>query len=545
MFSLRPPAAAPGQASSSRFAIGGGRDSYDMLPYLCRSIPQTHPGNLAIAAVLRGIEPVPIDRCRVLELGCGNGGNLIPLAATWPGSHFVGVDRSSVQINQGQEFLSPFDLSNIDLRASDLLDFTAEPGSFDYILCHGVYSWVPAPVRQRILELCQRLLSPRGIAYISYNTYPGFYRRQHIMDMMRYHIRGLGITDPAETVKQARQLLSFLVASSPEPDGTTARLLREEAARLAQVPDSYIFHEHFEAENQPFYFYEFMEEAGRHGLQYLDEAVPKVGTAGLPEGTQSVLSQIADDVVRHEQYLDFIRNTSLRSTLLCHRGVVLRDGPNPEVLQGLKILSAAAPEKPNELSMNKLRDESPVRFLSRVGAATMDHPQFKVMLWALFDQRPCAMSLPDLTARVTEIMGSPVTQDDVLEMAVYGHRTGIVGLHTQSPSVVNRVSERPCASLIARRQVLLDTAVTTQWHLSVNVDPLRRVLLPLLDGTRDHGELLAGLLLAIEKGQLVVEGPGGNRGPLAASDPQLIEQLRTQHMPRALTACADLGLLIS
>ncbi len=545
MFSLRSKAAPASPQGGGLIGAGSPRDSYDALPYLSRCIPQTQPDNLALAAILRGIEPVPVDRASVLELGCASGGNLIPLAATWPGSRFVGIDRSSVQINQGQEFLAQLELSNIDLRVADLMEFSAEPGSFDYILCHGVYSWVPAPVQQRIFELCQRLLSPRGIAYISYNTYPGFYRRQPIIEMMHYHIRGLGLTDPVETVKQARQLLAFLIASTPDSDGTSARLLREEATRLAQVPDSYIFHEHFEADNHPCYFHEFMTLAARHGLQYLDEAVPKAGAVGLPEGTQQSLLQIADDVVRHEQYLDFIRNTSMRSTLLCHQGVPLRDGPNPEALRSLQILCAAAPDKPHELSQDKLRDDSPVRFLSRIGAATMDHPQFKSMLWVLFEQRPCAMSLGELTTRVSAVSGSAVTEDDVLEMAVYGHRTGIVGMHTKSPQVVNRVSERPCASPLSRRQVQVDTAVANQWHLSVNADPLRRVLLPLLDGRRDHGEILADLLIAIEQGRLVVEGPAGSRGTLSASDPQFVEQLRTQHLPRALAACADLGLLIS
>ena len=105
MFSLRSKAAPASPLGGGLIGAGSPRDSYDMLPYLSRCIPQTQPDNLALAAILRGIEPVPVDRASVLELGCASGGNLIPLAATWPGSRFVGIDRSSVQINQGQEFL--------------------------------------------------------------------------------------------------------------------------------------------------------------------------------------------------------------------------------------------------------------------------------------------------------------------------------------------------------------------------------------------------------------------------------------------------------
>ena len=110
------------------------------------------------------------------------------------------------------------------------MEFSAEPGSFDYILCHGVYSWVPAPVQQRIFELCQRLLSPRGIAYISYNTYPGFYRRQPIIEMMHLsHPRPRPDRPRRDRETGPQQLLAFLIASTPDSDGTSARLLREEA----------------------------------------------------------------------------------------------------------------------------------------------------------------------------------------------------------------------------------------------------------------------------------------------------------------------------
>ena len=154
------PSAAPGSAP----APGDKQpDSYDVLPYLSRCFAQTHPDNLAVAARLRGLQPAPIDRCRVLELGCAGGGNLLPLAATWPGSTFVGIDRSVVQVQQGNELVAQAGLKNIELRIADLMEFEGEPGSFDYILCHGVYSWVPEAVQARIFALCQRLLAPHGI----------------------------------------------------------------------------------------------------------------------------------------------------------------------------------------------------------------------------------------------------------------------------------------------------------------------------------------------------------------------------------------------
>lgn len=520
-------------------------DSYDVLPYISRCFAQTHPDNLAVAALLRGLQPAAIDRCRVLELGCASGGNLIPLAATWPGSTFVGIDRSAVQVQQGNQLIAEAKLPNIQLLAADLMEFEGEPGSFDYILCHGVYSWVPEPVQKRIFDLCQRLLSPQGVVYISYNTYPGFYRRQPVMEMMRYHAHALGLKNPREIVQQSKELVTFLINSAPDTDSTTVRLLREEAERLAKVPDSYVFHEHFEADNRPCYFYQFMDVAGRHGLQFLDEAVAKGGAAGLPEKAQQALAEIADDVVRYEQYVDFIRNTAMRSTLLCRSEHALSATPSQEVLRDLLVRCAAAPENPAELMGGRLLEDRPVKFIARVGSAQIEHPHFKALLLALYLARPCAMTFPQLCKRTMELLGRAVPTSEIFEMALYGHRAGICSLHTQSPPVTQRVSEKPCASPLARVQIRSDSTVPTQWHMAASLDPLRQALLPLLDGTRDLAALHAALWSEIERGALVLGGPGG--GPFSPSMPprQLSEQLRAVYLPKALASFAELGLLVS
>src|SRR5262249_18767962 len=79
------------------------RTSYDEVPYPSVPFPQTHPDRPATVATLLGLNPVPADRCRVLELGCASGGNLIPLAYGLPDSTFLGIDLSSEQIAQGQK----------------------------------------------------------------------------------------------------------------------------------------------------------------------------------------------------------------------------------------------------------------------------------------------------------------------------------------------------------------------------------------------------------------------------------------------------------
>src|SRR5262245_22544912 len=120
--------------------------SYDELPYSSRAFPYTHPDRLAVWAVLLGMTPRPVGSCRVLELGCGMGANLMPMAEQLPGSQFLGIDLSTRQIAAGKQIAAELGLTNIDFQALDILELGPSLGEFDYIICHGVYSWVPEPV---------------------------------------------------------------------------------------------------------------------------------------------------------------------------------------------------------------------------------------------------------------------------------------------------------------------------------------------------------------------------------------------------------------
>ena len=155
------------------------RTAYDEVPYPSYPLPQSHPDHLATLATLLGLSPPTTERCRVLELGCASGGNLIPMALTSPDSRFVGIDLSREQIAEGQKTVEALGLTNIELRHLSILDVDDSFGPFDYIVCHGVYSWVPENVQDRILAICARNLVPEGIGYVSYNTYPGWHMQRH------------------------------------------------------------------------------------------------------------------------------------------------------------------------------------------------------------------------------------------------------------------------------------------------------------------------------------------------------------------------------
>ena len=318
------------------------RQSYDEFPYTSFPFPQSHPDRLATIGWLFGMEPARVEACRVLEVGCASGGNLLPMAASLPGSQFVGIDFSPVQIERGAADVKALGLTNIELLALDIMDFSEAHGEFDYIIAHGVYSWVPNAVQERLLEVCARHLRPTGIAYVSYNTLPGWRMRSVVRDAMTYHTRGLA--EPAKRVAQARAVLEFLAAAVKDDASAYGVALRTEAEHLRKQADYYILHDHLEEVNEPVYFHQFVERAARHGLGYLGEAnfAAMLG-GGFSQQVNETLARVAPDVLKREQFIDFLQARSFRETLLVHRDVQLVRKISPDRVMALRVASRAKP----------------------------------------------------------------------------------------------------------------------------------------------------------------------------------------------------------
>jgi SAM-dependent methyltransferase len=262
---------------------------YDVVPYRTFPRRQTHPDRLAAIATLFGMRPAPVTRCRVLEIGCGNGGNLIPLAYYLRESEFVGVDLARKAIASARKAARDLKLRNVELRAADLRTLDSAGGKFDYIIAHGLYSWVPAEVRDALLKACRARLAPQGVAFVSYNVFPGRYKRHALRQMLLWATRG--ITDPRQRIAAARKF--------PETKG---------------LPDDVLFHDDLAPVNEPSWFHEFVEHAARHRLQFLGEADP--------HEMFDLRGRLQD--VEGEQREDFRKQRSFRQTLLCRREVPLR-----------------------------------------------------------------------------------------------------------------------------------------------------------------------------------------------------------------------------
>lgn len=510
--------------------------AYDEVLYTGYPYNQTHPDRLATLATLHGLEPASVESCRVLELGCGDGGNIIPMAMGLPSSRFVGVDLSERAVEKGEAIIRELGLSNISLLKLDVSSISESMGAFDYIIAHGLYSWVPRGVQEKILAICKASLAPQGVAYVSYNTYPGSHLRNMTREMMLFHARHL--REPERRVARARALVEFLSGAQRDSE-MYGLLLQNEGERMSRLSDHMLYHDDLAEVNSPVYFHEFMERASEHGLQYLSEAdFFEVEDGSLaPQLNELLRSSGGDDIVTREQYMDFIKCRKFRQTLLVHSGLAIDRSKRPDRAASFYVASAVLPVS-REPSLNSQAVE---QFRSEKGASiTTDHPLVKSALLELGRAWPGAVRFNALLAAARARLTSGAVYEDggaseealVLgQLLIKTYAAAVVEFHVHAPALALKLSERPIASPLARLQARIGPLVTTLLHTSVRIgDETGRYLLTLLDGTRDRAALLEELVARAESTGPRTDqegGPsGGGEGARDFLDRNLDENLR-------------------
>lgn len=480
-------------------------NTYDLVPYVSDTFPFTHPDLMATLATIFGLKPVAPRHCRVLELGCAGAGNIIPMAYNYPESHFVGVDFSRRQIDAGKKDIDALGLKNIELKRMNILDIDKKIGNFDYIIVHGIYSWVPKNVQDKLLSLCNQLLNPNGVAYISFNTYPGWHFRGAVREMMLYHTANAG--EPEARAREARAFLEFLSESVPVENSAYGSMLKAELKYLSQQRDDYIIHEYLEERNEALYFYQFAERIHAHGLQYLAECeFYQMLNVGLPDGVGETLERISDNqILKKEQYLDFLRNRYFRRTLICREDQALKRSINHQSVLPF-FVACSAEAVPENIDIFSSENQS---FQSRGLFLNTSRPLVKAAFKHLLDISPQSIKIDDLHRIARENVGpehDASTEQESLQVLCADLLTAfafdMVTLRTEQAQFVNTVSEYPIASLLSRYQSQKQERVSNQLHQTIFLDVFYRNLLLILDGSRDKNKLLEGMKLLFENGTL-------------------------------------------
>jgi SAM-dependent methyltransferase len=482
--------------------------SYDQIPYDSRPIPASHIELLAVEAMLAGLPFAPIERCRVLELGCASGGNLLPMADEFPASQFLGIDLSGQQIAAAQRLADLAALKNVRLIALDLMNLGPDLGQFDYIIAHGLYSWVPPAVQDNVLQIFADHLAPHGVGYISYNAYPGWHHRQIVRDMLLHHTRrgGGGARTPAERVARATGLLQALLATEAGEGNAFGPSIRAEARMQLALGDQFLAHDILEENQNPVDFETFTTRLTAHGLAYLAECRPTPARHRARADVLHHLPELAGDRLALEQYTDFFLAAQFR------RSAIVRAASAPpkpadlaqiQRLHARTLLNPAIPATRPDFAAGA----SATFHMTDGGTLTFTDPLTKAILFTLAQNWPLALSFDELTESISAAH-VPAPPADDLARALLDHReAGVLELRFPSERFTNEISPRPAASALIRAMAQQAESLPSRLHVSVGqLTTLDRFLLRQLDGTRDLAALARAVDDAMVAGRLPICG---------------------------------------
>lgn len=317
---------------------------YSELGYKSMPFPYTTPATLEAYAALVGVSAPNPKTARVLELGATYGGNIISQALFNPDATFVGIELSQEQVEKGNEVIANAGLTNVSLIQSDIASIGSEIGTFDYIIAHGVYSWVDDGVKDALLRLIDEHLAEDGLAYVSYNTYPGWHTMEEVRQLMMFSNRDKAQFNHKEKVLHGKTIGSIVGSQILKYDNLKERNSKFLGAlrSVMQKDEYYVGHDHLEPNNDPVYFYQFNDHLGAHNLAYLCDADLTLSMVrSFDADIADTLDKLAlNDHVAQEQYLDFMLDTTFRKSIICkakHAESVTYDMGNPELVNSVPM----------------------------------------------------------------------------------------------------------------------------------------------------------------------------------------------------------------
>jgi len=499
---------------------------YDDIPYPSYTFPKTFPDRLATMAALYGMKSADPANCRVLELGCGDGTNLLAMAYMTPGSTFTGIDLSKLHIDRAKKSAEWIGGQNINFLQADVTEIDArELGEFDYIIAHGLFSWVPEPVRDPILKLYSKCLAPDGVGYISYNVFPGGHIRQMVWEMMQYYTQDE--PDFSIKIKKARAVAAF-VADSAGADSAYKAILDKEVESFSKRNDLNIFHDDLSENNQPFYFHDIAARLAKNGFKYIADSDPetRIENALSKEALKSLDAASGGDRIRREQFADFIRGQRFRRSIFCRDKInvsdVIQHAAVSDMLVASRLKAAGSGDKDGAEKFIGPENQN----------IQLNHIPTISLLKKLNSEWPRAIPFKDALKETSNIN---LAEEDIAKCRLYIldlFHAELVALHTHQPPFVREVSARPEASRFARLQVAIGCQVVTTMactNVEMNNSPLR-ILISLLDGKHARKDLIKEMNERIEV-------PAEEKQALAEQLPQMIES--------NLQKMAEIGLPIA
>ncbi len=491
---------------------------YDQLEYRGGTFAQSHPQRLASVAALFGLETANSHHCRVLELGCGDGANLIPMAFYAPESRFVGIDLAQTPIDSGCARIGRLGLSNIELRQDDVALLDATLGEFDFIIAHGLYSWVPDAVRPHILRVVSELLSANGVAYVSYNALPGCRLRHLVRELLQYRF-GAGARDPTR-IGEIRSFLQDISRVENTSNDAFMQILKNEIGFVCDSSDHVLFHDDLAEDSNAFYLHEFVRAASEFELNYLGEAnlSEMLTMAGFDEFDAALERWAASDWLAREQYQDFTKGRRFRQTLLCRRAVQLDRRIDESSLRAFELRTAlsakpmgpssegSSPNRPSSERSSSDRPSSvgpsligrePLEFVLGQRTVQIEEPLAKLALTLLEKRFPDSVSFAELhesalsSCRQAGLDYEPASSTVALSKLFWSlARAGLLEVHREPIRLQQHISASPALSPLILDSLVHSTPLVGALHATFRLDDeTARAVCLYLNGQNDLHQL--------------------------------------------------------
>lgn len=497
---------------------------YSRVPYPGAADALMQIRNLETLAGIFELQPTPISKCRVLELGCADGTNLLPFAEEFPESLFVGVDLAEQRIQEAVNGAAAAGITNAAFYAANITTIGPELGQFDYILCPGVFSWVAIDEREALLRACRQLLTPNGIAAISFNVLPGWNIRGTVRDLIRHHVRVFD--EPKEKIAEARRVVEFL-ADQTRRDTPHGMLYAQAHEHLKTATDHYVYHDYISNKNQPYFFHEFQSFLEANRLQFVSDAdFSQTAATSLPNEARQTLNNTP--FLQREQLLDFLQNTSYR------RAVVCRSEPNvnrridyrsiQDLTMTLRQSFAGAHFAPTS--------DAPLILNYEGGSLTVVDPLGKIALKHLSDVWPTPVHVAELYEISRRQLSDSRSKHDnpdgpknLGQSLLAAICAGVANVYRTPPKIATRLSSRPRATSFARLRAKQGGAVINQWHTTAaGLNSDERFVLSLLDGTREFTDIA----LAVQEWR--ERNPGEHIGSAIDGTTQILQHLLSDQL---------------
>lgn len=268
------------------------------------SHPTTDPAFTGASARLAGLVTPEPRKASIFEIGCATGHNLLPLAARWPEAEIMGCDIAAPAVEEAVRLAKDAGLCNAEFFTADLRELEFSGRTFDYIIAHGVFSWVEDDAKKSLLDFCSRHLSPNGIAVISFNVLAGWEARLHVAAAVSRIESEHGV-DRLKAIAILREVV----------EDETVRAIADDM--LLKGPEILSFDD-FGPVNDPWAFDDFVSACSSSGLRWLGESDPAENfPRSLTDGQRAKLAPLAGDPVAMHAKADELLSRTFRSGLIC------------------------------------------------------------------------------------------------------------------------------------------------------------------------------------------------------------------------------------